>query len=87
LHASGLVAGRRVTTHWSYIEPLRMRGNITVLEHTRYVRDGNVVTAAGVSAGIDMTLWLVGQLHGVDCARQVQRWIEYDPAPPYSADA
>jgi len=86
LHAAGLAAGRRVTTHWSYIEPLRMRGNITVLEHTRYVRDGNVVTAAGVSAGIDMALWLVGQLHGIDCARQVQRWIEYDPAPPYGAD-
>jgi transcriptional regulator GlxA family with amidase domain len=50
------------------------------------VRDGNVVTSAGVSAGIDMALWLVGQLHGVDVARQVQRYIEYDPAPPYTAD-
>jgi transcriptional regulator GlxA family with amidase domain len=49
-------------------------------------RDGNVVTAAGVSAGIDMALWLVGQIHGIDVARKVQRGIEYAPAPPYAAD-
>lgn len=58
---------------------------MTVLEGRRYVRDGNVVTAAGVSAGIDMALWLVGELHGPDFARGVQRFIEYDPAPPYAA--
>jgi transcriptional regulator GlxA family with amidase domain len=45
-----------------------------------------VVTAAGVSAGIDMALWLVGQLYSVEHARGVQRLIEYDPAPPYTAD-
>ena len=78
--------GKRVTTHWSYIEPLRARGDITVLERVRYVRDGNLVTAAGVSAGIDMALWLVGQRDGVDVARAVQRGIEYDPAPPYAAE-
>jgi transcriptional regulator GlxA family with amidase domain len=50
------------------------------------VVDGNVVTAAGVSAGIDMSLWLVGQIYDVKHARDVQRVIEYDPAPPY-ADA
>jgi transcriptional regulator GlxA family with amidase domain len=86
LHGAGLAKGRRVTTHWSFIEALRQRGQVTVLERTRYVRDGNVVTAAGVSAGIDMALWLVGQLHGVECARTVQRQIEYDPAPPYAAE-
>jgi transcriptional regulator GlxA family with amidase domain len=59
---------------------------VTVLENRRYVRDGNVVTAAGVSAGIDMALWLVGQIYGIDVARRVQRGIEYDPAPPYAAD-
>ena len=75
-----------MTTHWSFVETLRSRPDITVLEGPRYVRDGNVVTSAGVSAGIDMALWLVGQLHGVDCARMVQRGIEYDPAPPYAAD-
>ena len=42
---------------------------------------------AGVSAGIDMSLWLVGQLWGVACARTTQRWMEYDPAPPYGAEA
>jgi transcriptional regulator GlxA family with amidase domain len=52
----------------------------------RYVRDGNLVTAAGVSAGIDMALWLVGQLHTPELARTVQRYIEYDPAPPYTAE-
>jgi transcriptional regulator GlxA family with amidase domain len=50
------------------------------------VRDGNVVTSAGVSAGIDMALWLLGQIHGVTVARQVQRFMEYDPAPPYAAE-
>ncbi len=86
LHAAGLATGKRVTTHWSFVETLRARPDITVLEYRRYVRDGNVLTAAGVSAGIDMALWLVGQLHGVECARNVQRWMEYDPAPPYAAE-
>lgn len=86
LHEAGFAKGRRVTTHWAFIETLRQRGDVTVLEHRRYVRDGNVVTAAGVSAGIDMALWLVGQIHGIDVARQVQRGIEYDPAPPYAAE-
>jgi len=87
LHEAGFARGRRVTTHWAFVETLRQRGEVTVLERTRYVRDGNLVTAAGVSAGIDMALWLIGQLHGVEAARKVQRGIEYDPAPPYAADA
>lgn len=86
LHEAGFATGKRVTTHWSFVETLRSRPDVTVLTGTRYVRDGNLVTSAGVSAGIDMALWLVGQLHGVDCARMVQRGIEYDPAPPYTAD-
>lgn len=85
LHAAGLATGRRMTTHWSAIEELRARGDVTVLEDLRYVRDGNVVSAAGVSAGIDMSLWLVGQLWDPAFARQVQRYIQYDPAPPYAA--
>ena len=56
-----------------------------VLENIRYARDGNLVTAAGVSAGIDMALWLVGQMHGEDHARLTQRAMQYDPAPPYAA--
>lgn len=84
LHEAGFLAGRRATTHWAFVEALRARGDVTVLEGVRYVQDGNVVTAAGVSAGIDMALWLVGQIKGVDVARKVQRGIEYEPAPPYA---
>lgn len=87
LCGAGLARGRRVTTHWSFIDSLRQRYPDTqVLENSRYVRDGNLVTAAGVSAGIDMALWLCGQLWGVEAARNTQRAMEYDPAPPYSAD-
>jgi transcriptional regulator GlxA family with amidase domain len=85
LHEAGFAKGRRVTTHWGFVAALRERG-AEVLERVRYVRDGNLVTAAGVSAGIDMALWLVGQIHGVPVARQVQRAMEYDPAPPYTAE-
>lgn len=87
LHGAGLTRGKRVTTHWAFVKTLRERGDVEVLEHVRYVRDGNLVTAAGVSAGIDMALWLVGQVHGADHARTVQRYIQYDPAPPYAAEA
>jgi len=84
---AGLARGRRVTTHWSFVETLRQRyADTQVLEAVRYVRDGNLVSAAGVSAGIDMSLWLCGQLWGTQCARRTQRLMEYDPAPPYAAE-
>jgi transcriptional regulator GlxA family with amidase domain len=88
LHAAGLTKGRRITTHWAYLPTLRgdAAGASELLEGVRYVRDGPVVTAAGVSAGIDMALWLVGQLYGVTHARRTQRAMEYDPAPPYAAE-
>ncbi|MBV8981823.1 MAG: DJ-1/PfpI family protein [Acidimicrobiia bacterium] len=86
LEAAGVIDGRNVTTHWAMIDTFREKGTVTVLDSRRYVRDGNVVTAAGVSAGIDMSLWVVGQIYGVDHARGVQRMMEYDPAPPYAAD-
>jgi transcriptional regulator GlxA family with amidase domain len=86
LHEAGLARGKRVTTHWGFVEQLRQRGDVEVLEKVRYVRDGNLVTSAGVSAGIDMALWLVGQLHGVAHARLTQKLMEYDPAPPYAAE-
>jgi len=86
LHGAGLAAGRRITTHWGFVPALRERApDAEVLERVRYVRDGNLVTAAGVSAGIDMSLWLVGQIFGVEHARLTQRLMEYDPAPPYAA--
>jgi transcriptional regulator GlxA family with amidase domain len=87
LHEAGFARGKRVTTHWSFVKSLQERGDVTVLDGPRYVRDGNLVTAAGVSAGIDMALWLVGQLWTPDVARRVQRYIQYDPAPPYAAEA
>jgi transcriptional regulator GlxA family with amidase domain len=86
LEAAGVVEGRKITTHWAMIDTLREKDGVTVLDGRRYVRDGNVVTAAGVSAGIDMALWVVGQLYDVDHARAVQRFMEYDPAPPYAAE-
>ena len=88
LEAAGLAQGKRITTHWGYVPALRERAGESsqVLENVRYVRDGNLVTSAGVSAGIDMALWLVGQLFGVEHARTTQREMEYDPAPPYAAE-
>lgn len=85
LTAAGPGKGKRVTTHWAFVETLRGRGEAAeVLDKYRYVRDGSMVTAAGVSAGIDMALWLTGQMHSPDFARAVQRAMEYDPAPPYA---
>jgi transcriptional regulator GlxA family with amidase domain len=88
LERAGLARGKRITTHWAYLPTLREAAadTTTVLDHVRYVRDGNLVTAAGVSAGIDMALWLTGELFGVAHARLTQRAMEYDPAPPYTAD-
>lgn len=84
LHEAGFARGKRVTTHWSFVEALRARGDVTVVEGERWVRDGDLVTSAGVSAGIDMALWLVGEIWSPDFARGVQRSMEYDPAPPYA---
>jgi len=84
LTAAGPAKGKRVTTHWGFVAALRGRGEAAeVLDNYRYVQDGNVVTSAGVSAGIDMALWLTGQLFDVPFARNVQRQMEYDPLPPY----
>ncbi|MER6304697.1 DJ-1/PfpI family protein [Streptomyces sp. NPDC001657] len=86
LHEAGAARGRRVATHHAFEDTLQARGNITVVRDARYVVDGKLVTSQGVSAGIDMALWLVGQLHGRDHARAVRRYIQYEPAPPYLAD-
>jgi transcriptional regulator GlxA family with amidase domain len=87
LAAAGVARGRRVTTHWAYVDTLRERKETgEVLEGVRFVRDGNLVTAAGVSAGIDMALWLLGQIASPVHARAVQRAVQYDPAPPYQAE-
>ena len=88
LEAAGLTKGKRITTHWGYLSTLRENsaGRTEVLKNVRYVRDGQLLTAAGVSAGIDMALWLVGELYGVPHARLTQKVMEYDPAPPYAAE-
>jgi transcriptional regulator GlxA family with amidase domain len=84
LHGAGLTDGRKVTTHWAAIDELKTHApDLDVVGDERWVVDGNLVTAAGVSAGIDMALWLVGQLYDVDHARLIQKYIQYDPAPPY----
>jgi transcriptional regulator GlxA family with amidase domain len=86
LHEAGPARGRRVATHHGFEDALQDRGDITVVRNARYVVDGNLVTSQGVSAGIDMALWLVGRIHGRDHARAVRRYIQYEPAPPYLAD-
>jgi transcriptional regulator GlxA family with amidase domain len=85
LAEAGPARGKQVTTHWGFAETFRKRGTAEVVTGVRFIRDGNVVTSAGVSAGIDMALWLVGQLFDPAYARGVQRQMEYDPAPPYTA--
>lgn len=86
LHEAGPARGRRVATHHGFEDALEARGDVTVVRDARYVVDGSLVTSQGVSAGIDMALWLVGELHGRDHARAVRRYIQYEPAPPYLAD-
>jgi transcriptional regulator GlxA family with amidase domain len=86
LHESGHARGRRVATHYTFEDDLEARGDVTVVRDARYVVDDRLVTSQGVSAGIDMALWLVGRLHGRDHARAVRRLIQYEPAPPYLAD-
>lgn len=87
LAAAGLTHGKRVTTHWAALEMLK-ETKLTgpVLDGFQYVRDGNLVTSAGVSAGIDMALWVAGQVTTPERARLIQRTMQYDPAPPYAAD-
>jgi len=83
LIAAGPARGRNATTHWSLIETLRTQNQAHLIDNERYVVDGKLITSAGVSAGIDMALWLVGQLRGPEHAREVQRLLEYYPDPPY----
>jgi len=83
LGAAGLLERRRATGHWLYLEPLREYGADPV--GGRYVEDGKVITAAGVSAGIDMALYLVGREVGPEVAQAIQLGIEYDPQPPFDS--
>ncbi|CAI7974226.1 MULTISPECIES: DJ-1/PfpI family protein [unclassified Parafrankia] len=80
---AGLLAGRPATTHWGSLDLLReLDPTLTARPDDRFVDDGDMVTSAGVSAGIDMALHLVARLQDVERARQVRRGIQYDPRPP-----
>jgi putative intracellular protease/amidase len=83
LAAAGLLAGRHATSHWLALGELSQYGAVPVAE--RVVFDGKYVTAAGVSAGIDMALTLAGRIAGDQTAQAIQLGIEYDPQPPYDA--
>jgi transcriptional regulator GlxA family with amidase domain len=83
LAAAGLLTGRRATTHWTAVEQLRRYGAVPVSQRVTF--DEKYVTAAGVSAGIDMGLTLAGRLAGDEVARSIQLMLEYDPQPPYAA--
>jgi putative intracellular protease/amidase len=83
LAATGVLSGRRATTHWAFYDVLRERGATPVAE--RVVRDGKYASSAGVSAGIDLALTLVLELCGQQVAEAIQLSIEYDPAPPFDA--
>jgi transcriptional regulator GlxA family with amidase domain len=81
--AAGLLEGRPATTYWSQLDYLgELDPTIEVRRDDRFVDSGEVVTAAGVSAGIDMALHLVARLHSPERAREVRRYIQYDPDPP-----
>lgn len=80
---AGFLKDRPATTHWeNFDELMAIDASIKPDKESRFVDDGDVITAAGVSAGIDMALHLVARLHSVERARQVKRGIQYDPAPP-----
>ncbi len=81
LAAAGLLSGYRATSHWAWLDHLELFGVEPVSE--RVVVDGNRVTAAGVSSGIDMALSLAAEIYGETVARMIQLAIEYDPSPPF----
>jgi cyclohexyl-isocyanide hydratase len=83
LGAAGLLKGKRATCHWAAIEHLKALGAIPVSE--KVVIDGNIVTGAGVTSGIDFALKLAAILESEEVAREIQLGIEYDPAPPFDS--
>jgi transcriptional regulator GlxA family with amidase domain len=83
LAAAGLLDGLEATTHWGAVDLLRRLGAVPV--DRRVVQQGSIITAAGVSSGIDMALTLASHLAGEETARAIQLMIEYDPQPPFDA--
>ena len=84
LAAAGLLEGKRATSHWAAVPLLRTFGAIPVSDE-RIVVEGDIVTGAGVSAGIDLGLWLAGRIGGEERAKAIQLSMEYDPQPPFDS--
>jgi transcriptional regulator GlxA family with amidase domain len=84
LAAAGLLEGKRATSHWAALSALKALG-VKAVSDERIVHEGDVVTCAGVSAGIDLGLWLAGQIGGEGRAKVIQLSMEYDPQPPFDS--
>jgi cyclohexyl-isocyanide hydratase len=83
LGVAGFLKGRRATTHWAYTDLLPLVG--ATYEKARVVKDGNVITAGGVTAGIDFGLSIIAEVAGEMVARKIQLGVEYDPRPPFDS--
>jgi cyclohexyl-isocyanide hydratase len=83
LGAAGLLSGKRAACHWAWRDSLEAFGAIP--DPARVVREGNIITGGGVTAGIDMALTVLGEIAGADYARAVTLGIEYAPAPPFDS--
>jgi putative intracellular protease/amidase len=84
LAAAGVLEGKRATSHWIALPALKAFG-VTPVGDERIVHQDNVITSAGVSAGLDLALWLAGQVGGEARAKAIQLAIEYDPQPPFDS--
>lgn len=84
LAAAGLLDGKRATSHWAALTALKALG-VKAVGDERIVHEGDIVTCAGVSAGIDLGLWLAGQIGGESRAKVIQLSMEYDPQPPFDS--
>ncbi|MBI2701145.1 DJ-1/PfpI family protein [Mycobacterium gordonae] len=84
LAAAGLLRDKRATSHWIALPALKAFG-VTPVGDQRIVHEGNIITSAGVSAGLDLALWLAAQLGGEGRAKAIQLAIEYDPQPPFDS--
>lgn len=84
LAAAGLLTGKRATSHWMALPVLKTLG-ATPVGDERIVHEGDIVTCAGVSAGIDLGLWLAGRIGGEERAKVIQLSMEYDPQPPFDS--
>ncbi len=84
LAAAGLLKGRRATSHWAALPVLKTFG-VDAVGDERIVHQGEIVTCAGVSAGIDLGLWLAARIGGEDKAKAIQLSMEYDPQPPFDS--